>query len=243
MDKANDNTKIGFFTIILCLGFIYLAEKYGSHNVQFFMYLGLSFIIGCFFLWGRLKSILVRYSWGKRFVSFINWVLSLFDRFLNLFPDKGPKHVDGDPEKMSRAEKWMWRILLAPITLFFGIALVILGIETMAGKNYGLGGLLVAFSLVLFFLTWKILKGKIKTHIDENPKDWGWKKGLWRISLPYIAGFLGIGLILMGLETMIINSDSAGGLHVIFGLVLLFLTWRIRRDKIKTTIVRNPKDW
>ena len=240
---AYGNSKIHLWSIPLWIGAVYLIDKIGAFNSLTILVLGLSFFCGLYLLWLRLKSILVRYYWGERVVRFVNWGLSLFDRFLNLFPDKGPKHVDGDPEKMSRAEKWMWRILLAPITLFFGIALVILGIETMAGKNYGLGGLLVAFSLVLFFLTWKILKGKIKTHIDENPKDWDWKKGLWRISLPYIAGFLGIGLILMGLETMIINSDYAGGLHVIFGLVLLFLTWRIRRDKIKTTIVRNPKDW
>ena len=172
MDKANDNTKIGFFTIILCLGFIYLCEKYGFYNVQFFIFLGLSFIIGCIFLWGRLKSILVRYSWGKRIVSFVNWVISLINRFGNLFPDKGPKHVDGDLDKMSRTEKWTWRILLAPITLFFGIALIVLGIETMVDKNYGLGGLLVAFGLVLLFLTWKILRGKIKTYISSNPEEW-----------------------------------------------------------------------
>lgn len=172
MNKANDNTKIGFFTIILILGFIYLAEKYGFHNVEFFMYLGFSFIIGCLFLWGRLKSILVRYSWGERVVRFVNWGLSLFDRFLNLFPDEGSKHVDGDPEKMSRTEKWTWKILLAPITLFFGIALIVLGVETMAVNYYKSGGACIGFGIALLFLTWKILKGKTKTTIVRNPKDW-----------------------------------------------------------------------
>ena len=169
---AYGNSKIPLWAIPLWIGAVYLIGKIGAFNSLTILVLGLSFFCVLYLLWLRLKSILVRYYWGERVVRFVNWGLSLFDRFLNLFPDKAPKHVDGDPEKMSRTEKWMWRILLAPITLFFGIALVVLGIETMAGKNYGLGGLLVAFSLVLFFLTWKILKGKIKTHIDENPKDW-----------------------------------------------------------------------
>tara|TARA_B100001123_G_scaffold448974_1_gene612350 strand:+ start:1205 stop:1933 length:729 start_codon:yes stop_codon:yes gene_type:complete len=240
---AYGNSKIPLWSIILALGFIYLCEKYGFHNVMFFMFLGLSFVIGCLFLWGRLKSILVRYSWGKRIVSFVNWVISLINRFGNLFPDKGPKHVDGDLDKMSRTEKWTWRILLAPITGFLSLVCIAIGVETMTINSYAAGGLLVVFGLVLLFLTWKIMKGKIKTHIVKNPKDWDWIKGVWRISLSYIAGFVGIGFIFMGLETMVINSDAAGGLHVIFGLVLLFLTWRIRRDKIKTTIVDNPKDW
>jgi len=163
---AYGNSKIALWFIPLWIGAVYLIGKIGAFNSLTILVLGLSFFCGLYLLWLRLKSILVGYYWGERVVRFVNWVLSLFDRFLNIFPDEGPKHVDGDLEKMSRTEKWMWRILLAPITLFFGIALIVLGIETMAGKNYGLAGLLVAFSLVPFFLTWKILKGKIKTHID-----------------------------------------------------------------------------
>ena len=158
---AYGNSKIALWSIPLWIGAVYLIGKIGAFYSLTILVLGLSFFCGLYLLWLRLKSILVGYYWGERVVRFVNWVLSLFDRFLNIFPDEGPKHVDVDPEKMSRTEKWMWKILLAPITLYFGIALVVLGIETMAGKNYGLGGLLVAFSLVLFFLTWKILKGKI----------------------------------------------------------------------------------
>ena len=174
---AYGNSKIPLWSIPLWIGAVYLIGKVGgAFNFVVILVLGLSFFSGLYLLCLRLKSISVRYSRGKRFVKWVSdisdRVLSLFERFLNLFPDKGPKHVDGDPEKMSRTEKWMWRILLAPITLFFGIALVVLGVETMAGKNYGLGGLLVAFSLVPFFLTWKILKGKTKTTIVRNLKHW-----------------------------------------------------------------------
>ena len=169
---AYGNSKIHLWSIPLWIGAVYLIGKIGAFNSLTILVLGLSFFCGLYLLWLRLKSILVRYSWGKRFVRFVNWGLSLFDRFLNLFPDKGPKHVDGNPEKMSRTEKWTWKILLAPITLFFGIALIVLGVETMAVNYYKSGGACIGFGIALLFLTWKILKGKIKTTIVRNPKDW-----------------------------------------------------------------------
>jgi len=169
---AYGNSKIHLWSFPLWIGAVYLIDKIGAFNSLTILVLGLSFFCGLYLLWLRLKSILVRYYWGERVVRFVNWGLSLFDRFLNLFPDKGPKHVDGNPEKMSRTEKWTWKILLAPITLFFGIALIVLGVETMAVNYYKSGGACIGFGIALLFLTWKILKGKTKTTIVRNPKDW-----------------------------------------------------------------------
>ena len=172
MDKANDNTKLGLWSIILILGFVYLFEKYGLFNVRILLFMGFFFVVGWLVLWGRLKSILVRYSWGKRIVSFVNWVISLLEPFTNLFSLEEPRHVDGDPKKMSLVEKWIWRILLAPITGILGIGLIYLGRETMAANYYISGGICFVFGIVFLFLTWKILRGKIKTTIVRNPKHW-----------------------------------------------------------------------